>query len=238
MVFRKVFELIFPPLEKLFNTGKLVLCADCRMRVSYPVSCVWTADYFEDIHLHSIKQSHCFVFNAAKSSFGYGNLLSGQLRDYQLYLQRMILATQGDSTARQEESHHLEDPVAESSEGGFSNIKYISLMNIIVPDILQTVYLGMLKHLINCVMSFLEQHSRIDKFNQLWPVMPPYPVFAWLNMPQSQLTRWCDKEMKALRRVTVPVFVATLLNPSLNQKIPLTEALLYVNNVVYFYHMV
>jgi len=46
-------------------------------------------------------------------------------------------------------------------------------------DILHTVYLRMLKHLMDWVMSFLEQLSRIDKFNHLWAVLatvPGYPA--------------------------------------------------------------
>jgi len=57
-VLRKVFELIFDPLDALFNTGKLMLCGDGRMRQCYPVISAWTADYFENMHLHSIKQPH------------------------------------------------------------------------------------------------------------------------------------------------------------------------------------
>jgi hypothetical protein len=41
--------------------------------------------------------------------------------------------------------------------------------------------------------------------------------------------------MKALGRVIVPVFVATVLNPSASQRIPFTEALLCVKNLVYFH---
>jgi len=77
-VLRKVFELIFRPLDALFNTGKLMLCADGRMRQCYPVICAWTADYFANIHLHSIKQPHCPVCEAPKSLFGEGNSSSWQ----------------------------------------------------------------------------------------------------------------------------------------------------------------
>jgi len=72
-VLRKVIELIFHPLDALFNTGKLMLCADGGMRQCYPVICAWTADYFENIDLHSIKQPYCPVCEALKSSFGEGN---------------------------------------------------------------------------------------------------------------------------------------------------------------------
>jgi hypothetical protein len=43
--------------------------------------------------------------------------------------------------------------------------------------------------------------------------------------------------MKALGRVIVPVFAATLLNLSASQRIPFTEALLCVKNLVYFHLM-
>jgi len=57
-------------------------------------------------------------------------------------------------------------------------MKCISPRTIIVPDILHTIFLGMIKHLMDWAMLFLEQHSRIDKFNQLWALMPPYPGFV------------------------------------------------------------
>jgi len=43
--------------------------------------------------------------------------------------------------------------------------------------------------------------------------------------------------MKALRGVIVSVFAATLLNLSASQRIPFTEALLCVKNLVYFHLM-
>jgi len=101
-----------------------------------------------------------------------------------------------------------------------------------VPDILHSVYLGILKDLMDWVTSFLEQHSRINKFNQLWAMMPPYPCFARFNKPYSQVTQWSGNEMKALGRVIVPVFVETLLKPSVSQGIPFTEALLCIKNLV------
>jgi len=82
------------------------------------------------------------------------------------------------------------------------------------------------------VTSFLQQHSRIDKFNQLCAMMPPYPGFARFNRPYSQVMQRSGKVMKALGRMIVPVFTATLLNPSVSERIPFTEALLCVKNFV------
>jgi len=99
-VVRMVLELFLHPLGVLLKTGQLMLCADGRMWQCYPVICEWTVDYFEIIHLHSIKRPHCPVREAQKSTFGEGNSLSWQLRDYQLFFQMMILATQGDERGR------------------------------------------------------------------------------------------------------------------------------------------
>jgi len=116
-------------------------------------------------------------------------------------------------------------------------MKYISPTTIVVPDIFHTVDLRMLKHLLDWVTSFLEQHPRIDKFKQLWAMMPPYPGFARFNKPYRQATQWSGKEMKALGHVIVPVFMATLLNPLASQTISFTDALLCIQNLVCFHLM-
>jgi hypothetical protein len=236
-VLRKVFELIFRPLDALCNAGQHIHLVDGRMLQCYPVICAWRADYFENIHWHSIEQPDCPVCKAPKSSFPEWNSSSWQLRDYQLYFQKMILATQADETERREARQYLEDRVVGTSAGVFGNMKWISLTTIIIPDILHTVYLRMLQHLINWIMSFLEQHSRIDKFNQLWAMMPPYPGFTGFNKPYSKMMQSSGKEMKALGRVIVPGFVGTHFNLSASQRIPFTEALLCVKNLVYFHLM-
>jgi len=101
-VLRKVFELFFGPLDALFTTEKLMLCAASRMQQYYPVISAWTAGTVGNIHLHSIKQPNCSVCEAPKSSFGEGNSLLWHLRDYWRYIQKMRLATQGDGTERRE----------------------------------------------------------------------------------------------------------------------------------------
>ena len=84
-----------------------------------------------------------------------------------------ILPMQGDELERQEARQYLEDRVVGTSEGVFWNMQCISPTTIIIPNILHSIYLGVLKHLMEWVTSFLEQHSRINKFNQLWVMMPP-----------------------------------------------------------------
>jgi len=140
---------------------------------------------------------------------------------------------QGDETERRQTRDYLEDRAIGTTEDVFRNIKCISSTTIILPNLLHTVYHNMHKHLMDWGMVFLKKHSRIDKFNMLWVMMPPYPGFAQINKPYSQVTQWSVKQMKALRHVMVPVFTATLGNPSVSQRISFTEALSCINNLVY-----
>jgi len=106
---RRVFKLMFSSLNANFITRKLKHCVDRQMRRCYSVISEWMADYFENIHLHSIKQLHCPVYKAPKSSFGEGNSSSWQLRDCLLYFQQMLLATQRDETAWREARQYLQN---------------------------------------------------------------------------------------------------------------------------------
>jgi len=138
---------------------------------------------------------------------------------------------------KQEQKQYLEYRAVGTSGRIFWNMKWISQTTIIVPNILLTVYPGMLKYRTNWVMSFQEKHSRIHKFNQLWAMMLAYPGFARFNMPYSQVTRRGGNETKALGHVIVPVSTVTLLNPLASQRITFTEALLCVKPLVYFHPM-
>jgi len=110
-------------------------------------------------------------------------------------------------------------------------------MCIVVPDVFHTVSHSMLKHLTDWAMSFLEQHSTIDKFNQHCVMIPLYPDVSWYIMPYSQVMQWNGQEMKALGCVMVPVFEDTHSNTLVSQRIPFTKALFCVNNLAYSHLM-
>ena len=116
-------------------------------------------------------------------------------------------------------------------------MKCISRTMIIVPNIVYSGQLGLLKYLMDWAMSFLKQHLRIDKFNQLCAMMPPFAGIARFKELYRQVEQWSGKKMKALGHVVVQVFMATLFNPLATQSIAFTQALLWVKNFVYFHLM-
>jgi len=68
----------------------------------------------------------------------------------------------------------------------------------------------MLTYLMDRVTFWLEQHSRIEEFNQLYNMMPPYPHFTRFNLPDDLVKQWSGIEMNSLGRMIVPVLAETL----------------------------
>jgi len=65
-----------------------------------------------------------------------------------------------------------------------------------ISDILHTLNVGMRQHLMHWVASLFKQHSQIDKFNQLWAMIPPLPGFTHFNTPYSQVTNGVVRRQK------------------------------------------
>lgn len=155
-----------------------MLYVDSPMRQCYPLIGSWMADYFKNIHLESFKLAQCHVCEAPKSSFVEGNSSSWQLRHFQLDFQHTILTTLGDEMESWEAIQSLDDRAVGTSVRVFWNIKCTSPTTIIVLNPLHSINIGILKHLMNWVTSFLEQQSRMDKVNPHWAMMPQYPNFG------------------------------------------------------------
>ena len=73
--------------------------------------------------------------------------MSWQLRGHWLYFQKMTLGTKGDEMERREARQYLQDQAIGTSDCVIWDMKCIFPMTIIVPNILPTVYLSVLKHL-------------------------------------------------------------------------------------------
>jgi hypothetical protein len=140
----------------------------------------------------------------------------------------MIQATRFDNQDQNHARDYLTERSIATTEGVFWNMKSVSLHTLIVPDVLHTIYLGILKHLMEWIVPFLEFHKQIDRFNDLWAIMPYYPGFARFNKPYTAVTQWSGKEMKALGCVIVPIVTTMLFDPSSEQQGPFESAMLCV----------
>ena len=72
----KHLEYMFRPLNTLLNAGRCFLYMVGHILHCYTVICAWSADYFENIHLHLMKRLGRFLCEALKSSCGEQKLSS------------------------------------------------------------------------------------------------------------------------------------------------------------------
>ena len=122
-------------------------------------------------------------------------------------------------------------------EGVFWSMESTSCSTVASPDMLHTVYLGILDHLMKWIIPFLKDHKRIARFDAIWSIVPAYPALLRFNKPYTAVSQRQGKEMRALGRVLLPVFAATLSNPSAAEKNKFKDAILAVKAIIYFHLM-
>jgi len=77
-------------------------------------------------------------------------------------------------------------------------------------DILHTMILGNLQHLMEWIKGFLEFHNRLPAFDNIWSSLPPYPGNY---MPHKSYRLFCQlsgKEMRSILMVILSVLTAAL----------------------------
>ena len=86
----------------------------------------------------------------------------------------------------------------------------ISPPSLVRPDLLHCIYLGMLTHLMDWILPFLEDIHRLTTFDDIWGNVPPYPSFTHPKKAYCQVTQWNGKEMRNLEQIILVVFAAAI----------------------------
>jgi len=102
------------------------------------------------------------------------------------------------------------------------------------PDLLHTLQLGMLKHLLGWLHDFLKQHKCLEEFNNIRLSIPPYLDMAQPQKAYGEVLSWQGKEIKTMSRFLVGVLRCSLRNPSPSQCGIFNEAIEYLVEF-YFY---
>ena len=213
-----------------------MLCSDGGVRKCFPIICAWTADYFENVNLHSIKSGLYHAYEAPKSSFESTISSPTPLTDYPEYFRKLIEATHTMySQRRQDEAlQYLNKRGARTTEGDFWTLRCFDSTSTLVPDLLHTIYLGLLKHLMDWLVPFLAHHKRLAVFNRLWSTIGPYPGFSLFRKPYTMVTQWQGKELKMHGRMILPILGASLLEPSAELRGLFIEAIFGVKGFIFF----
>jgi len=135
-----VFELIFALLQDVAHAGIAIDCADGKVRQCFVILSAWIADHMENVVLHRLKTNACPKCEVPTHELGT-NAKSYRSRDYARYQRyKPENAISG--------SEYDNDRVMSDNLGIGQNIFYrldrLSASDLSKPDMLHTIYLGLL----------------------------------------------------------------------------------------------
>ena len=204
-------------------------CADGKVRRCYPSLAAWMADYPEHCNLHNIKSGVCYWCECPQEKMGDMLRLADRFppRDHTLY--RRIWereTTQSEANLR-----------SRNVNPGFNILWYLESVtsDLPKPDLLHTMQIGMLKHLLGWLQDFLKQHKRLEQFNDIWLSVPAYLDMSKPRCAYEEVSRWNGGEIKTMTRFLVAVTRNALRNPNAAQKAYFESALECTRSLVEFY---
>ena len=202
-------------------------CADGHFRHCVASPAAWIADYPEHRDLHNLKNGLCYWCECPSEEMGELPSKPYPHRDHNLY-RRLSVANTPAANARLAR-HHIHQ--------GFNVLWYLDCVvsDLPKPDLLHTLQLGMLKHLLGWLHDFLKQHKRLTAFNNIWLSVPPYLKMAQPQKAYEEVSTWQGKEIKTMSRFLVGVLRCALRNPSHSERSIFDEAIECSRALVEFY---
>ena len=101
-------------------------------------------------------------------------------------------------------------------------------------DVLHTILLGMLKHLMNWLRTFLAKHGRLHSFDIAWKTAREYPGFRPFLRGYADVYVWTGKEMRNVLKIVLPCVAAALRNPDPGDRLTFARAIRCVKALVDF----
>jgi hypothetical protein len=196
-------------LRPFFEAGScrfIALCADGQYRLCYSPLSAWIADYPEYSTLMQLRYGDCFWCETRSSEAGDYPDQMAPFRDHSLY-QRLL----------------LDGKVEELDRRGVLDAENVlwrtgaEVDDLPKPDPLHCIQLGILSHLLDWVVNFLQESQRLKLFDQLWVSIPPYQDMLHSKKSFQEVSSWQGKEIKTMSRFMLACFAASLDNPANNE---------------------
>ena len=183
----------------------------------------WDADHLVSMTLHGLKSNACPTCEVHAGELGT-NIKNYRARDYARYqrygYENRFPGSKSDGT-------HIKFRGLGINLG--QNILHgrhrVSAPDLHTPDRLHTVYLGLVKHMMEWIQAFLKKHGRLQAFDNVWKALPLYPGFLEPKKAYCKVAQWQGKEMRNLGRCILGVLAVALRQPQSSQVIPFKHAL-------------
>jgi hypothetical protein len=142
------------------------LCADGNRRRCYAPVSAWLADYPEHCDLENLRHSSCIWCECPADEMGdyrppHDHHPARNHRRYAAW----------DAT---QNVAYLASHGAHAGKVALRDVLNSALVDLPKPDMLHTMHIGMLKHIMEWLQSFLKDYMRFNRFNNLWLSVPSY----------------------------------------------------------------
>ncbi|KAF8535228.1 hypothetical protein BDD12DRAFT_938698, partial [Trichophaea hybrida] len=116
----------------------------------------------------------------------------------------------------------------------FFDYPFVDAYGLHRPDLLHMMYLGMIRHIMEWIESFLRFHSRLGDFDAIWRTIPRYTSQRNFNKPYRQITQLQGRDYRYIGKIIYPVLAASLNNPHPSQRKPFRDAIQCTRALVSF----
>ena len=192
----RVLQIILEGLIEPGENGITLDCADGQRRRCFPILCAWVADHMEHALLQNLKINACPQCEVPQDRLGDPPSKAGTTESYlaRNHHQYQRLADAYQDTGDERLLGKLAEHGIKSLFNAFWTLLRVCPAELPKPDLLHTIYLGILKHLMEWVQEFLRKHHRLEGFDEVWASMGAYPGFTVPKKAYRQVSQWQGKE--------------------------------------------
>lgn len=183
------------------NVSFTAYCADGNFRCCVPKLVGWMGDYPEHIKIQGLKYGQCFWCEADRDTFGDEIAMRQQRvkrRDHVEY-QRQYSDLDGTGREYLQAANVLPmyNPLW-NLQGPLKLCKNIA--DLPKPDILHTIHLGVIQHLANWLMLYLNEVGCLDIINAACRSVPAYLTEPAVKTTYDDVKNWAGKDIQKISK--------------------------------------
>lgn len=166
------------PLSATEKDGITVRCGDGVERKCYMRVAAWLADHMEACTLHAIYNTRCGICECPTDELGDQPSRRPQ-RDHKVYTQWV----------QDSDAERLKIAGVKMVSNALWTLRDVVPSNLIRPDLLHNMFLGIIEYLMDWIEGFLTVHNRLNAFDEIWVAMPKYLENYVPQKPYRNLTQ-------------------------------------------------
>jgi hypothetical protein len=187
-VLREAIKAILSPINQAAVRGMEVLCGDGLIRTCFPRIAAWLGDYPEYINILGLKSGACIWCEADADEFGTleDRTKPATRRDHKEYCR--LYRANDTSTLMTKNVRPIHNTLWDFEK--------LDIGKLPKPDLLHTIYIGVLKHAMEWLEGFLSKYHRMERFDGIWKSSPAYLDIPSPTKAYSEVSQWTGKEMR------------------------------------------